>query len=167
MSSSTAAVQQHRPASPAQLDYARGLGLEVTDGQSGREVRRMISREVYRRGGQTIDRLKPRLGDRFEHPRNGVSEVTRVNPQTRKVTLCVVSSQRKYVVDAMYLGTYPRVLTDAQLIEFFGGLSRITDWCTAHQVKVVCDGAGRITWPKDSWEKARQIAGQQLSQESR
>lgn len=173
MSSLTAEKQRHHSPSPAQLDFAERLGLEIKTGQSFSEVGRIIRREVSRRGGLVIAQLKPQIGDRFEHPRNGVCEITRVNPDTRKVTLRIVATGRKFPIDAMYLELYRRVpadlgaLTDAQLAEFFSTLPSVLDWCREHDIGVTTSCKGRLNWPPDSWEKARRLAAVQLAREAR
>ncbi|MFI5240414.1 MAG: hypothetical protein ACHQUB_01775 [Candidatus Saccharimonadia bacterium] len=67
------------------------------------EVTRLIKREVRRRGRETLRALDPTKYYLVEHPKYGLCEIDRIGEQTLKVTLLVIDTNRKIVIDAMFL----------------------------------------------------------------
>lgn len=154
MSSSTSTQQQLHPASPAQLKYARALGLEVWAGQPAREVRKAITNEIHRRGRNVLRTIQPSTGDAFRHPRHGVVEVVTVHTKTLKVTLQKPDGW-KFVTNAMMLGEYERYITDEQLAVYLNSLPSIVDWCRMNDVKPEPQHGH---WLLAGWERARRAA---------
>jgi hypothetical protein len=101
--------QPYLPPSPRQLDFARDLGIDVPTGACQPDVRRLISRKIKQLNRAALRDLNPRLYDLYVHPKFGECEITRVGANTGKVTLLIISTNRKFVVDAYKLTSYKRL----------------------------------------------------------
>jgi hypothetical protein len=93
-----------KPPTEGQLRFAiEGLKLEIPEDTPGYVVRRMINKEVRRRGRAALN-----SGNYFQyvlvrHPKNGVCEIARIGHDTLKVTLAPVDGGCKFVINAMTL----------------------------------------------------------------
>lgn len=101
---------QPRPASESQILLAWELGLnDVKTGDSSIAVHYKLKAETQRRGRLVLRKIRPLIGDRFDHPELGVGEIVKINKETLKVTLYFADlnrAKRKIPFDIYRLGDW-------------------------------------------------------------
>lgn len=105
--------QPNRPLqspTPEQLKFAKDLGLTIPQGATKQQVSRLIKKEVRRRGQAAMRNWRPKEGDLLLHPKHGPCQITRVGEATLKITLLILTTNRKVVTDAMYLDGCERIV---------------------------------------------------------
>lgn len=101
-------ARKPRFATEGQVAFAERLGVDVTSETPRGVAKKLIDKEVKRRGRKELKSDEWHIYDTVVHPKYGECEISAIHEKIVKITLAPLDGSRKVVVHAMNLSDYKR-----------------------------------------------------------